>query len=74
MSDRGSPARSSPCAISSGGKVMGTVSTVLLIPSRPACTQKDVPPRVEVSFGFRVGSQPQRNFGGSRFTPPRSGM
>ena len=53
---------------------MGTVRTTLLIPSRPACTQNEVPPRVEVIFGFRVGSQPHRNFGGSRFTPPRSGM
>ena len=47
---------------------------MLLTPSAPACTQNDVPPRVEVTFGFFVGKKPHRNFGGSRFTPPRSGM
>ena len=52
---------------------MGTVRTVLLIPSFPAWTQNDVPPRVEIAFGRLVGMRPQRNSGGSRFTIPRSG-
>ena len=38
-----------------------------------AVFQKDVPPRVEMIFGFSVGMSPQRNFGGSLRTMFRSG-
>ena len=55
------PPSISPWAISSGGNVMGTVSTSLFTPSRPACTQNDVPPRVEVILGGLVGIRPHRN-------------
>ena len=53
---------------------MGTVSTTLFTPSRPAWVQNDVPPRVDVTFGRFVGMRPHLNSGGSLFTPARSGM
>ena len=74
MSGSGRPPSSSPCGTSSGGKVIGTVSTTLLTPSWPACSQNDVPPRVEVTLGAFFGNSPHRNSGGSFLTMPRSGM
>ena len=53
---------------------MGTVRIALFTPSLPACTQNEVPPRVDVTFGFFVGMRPHLNTGGSLFTPARSGM
>ncbi len=43
------------------------------MPSAEAVFQKDVPPRVEMIFGFCVGMRPHRNFGGSFRTMLRSG-
>ena len=74
MSGSGNPASSSPLATSSGGKVIGTVSTLLRTPASPAVTQNEVPPRIETTFGRRIGIQSKRNFAGSRRTMPRSGM
>ena len=44
-----------PLATSSGGNVTGTVSMSERTPSLPAVTQNEVPPRIEVSFGFETG-------------------
>ena len=46
---------------------------MLRMPSAEAVFQNDVPPRVDVIFGFFVGMKPQRNFGGSFLTMFRSG-
>ena len=55
MSGSGRPDNSSPFGTASGGNVTGTVSTLDRTPARPAVTQKDVPPRVDVSFGAAIG-------------------
>ena len=51
--------------MASGGNVTGTVTTEDLMPARPASTQNEVPPRVEVTFGLFVAghfSADLRNF------------
>ena len=73
MSGTGRPPSNSPCSTCSVGQVMGTVSTTLFTPSLPACTQNDVPPRVEATLGGFTGRKPHLKTGGSFFTPARSG-
>ena len=74
MSGSGSPDSNSPFGTSSGGNVTGTVSTLDRTPPAPAVTQNEVPPRIEVSFGFEIGKYLRMNCAGSRCTIPRSGM
>ena len=73
MSGRGRPASICPWCRSSGGKVTGTVRTTLLTPSFAACTQNEVPPRVEMTLGRFFGKKPQKNSGGSLLTMLKSG-
>ena len=55
MSGSGRPDSSSPFGTSSGGNVTGTVRMLERTPASPAVTQNEVPPRVEMIFGFDVG-------------------
>ena len=65
MSGSGRPPSISPWCSSSGGNVTGTVRMTLRMPSAEAVFQKEVPPRIEMIFGFSFGMSPQRNSGGS---------
>ena len=55
MSGSGRPESIWPLRTSSGGNVTGTVRMSERTPSVPAVTQNDVPPRMDVSFGFEIG-------------------
>ena len=74
MSGSGRPDNISPFGTVSGGNVTGTVSTLERTPAWPAVTQNDVPPRIDVSFGFAIGKYLRMKRAGSRWTIPRSGM
>ena len=51
----------------------GTVSMLERTPALPAVTQNEVPPRIDLMFGFEIGMKLKMNRGGSRVTMPRSG-
>ncbi len=56
MSGSGRPDNSFPDGTSSGGNVIGTVRIVERTPAWPAVTQNDVPPRIDCTVGFPIGT------------------